>query len=249
MTFKHLNKFSIVIGYLVLCLVQLTREKKHPLEKIPEGAKILSRRLEDTYGSVILSFEQGSSDANRIVNLIMIEVESSSADDQFYLSDFSFYLLNNEAFVSEIELTDEKLTHDPVTIVSLIGSTQVSYKLGKSGNQIKIVFKKKPTSLRGFFSDSSATKIEFKDLKTEDVTDMYDIFARCYHLTSVDLSSLDTSNVKDMQFMFYLDKSLKNVNLLLTNTLNVTTNDEFFENVDELDNCSYYKYEDRKSVV
>lgn len=59
-------------------------------------------------------------------------------------------------------------------------------------------------------------------LHTEDVTDMTDMFDKCYALTSLDLSGFNTAKVTSMSRMFEECRSLKSLDLSSFNTSNVT---------------------------
>ena len=67
---------------------------------------------------------------------------------------------------------------------------------------------------------SSITGIS--NLKTDNVTDMQDMFAGCSHLTSLDLKEFKTDNVTNMNFMFYSCFGLTSLDLTGFKTGNVT---------------------------
>ena len=74
-----------------------------------------------------------------------------------------------------------------------------------------------------FYGCSKMTTISgIENLKTQNVTDMYDMFCACSSLTSLDLSSFNTQNVTDMGAMFCGCSSLTSLNLSSFNTQNVT---------------------------
>ncbi len=54
-----------------------------------------------------------------------------------------------------------------------------------------------------FMNFTRMNEIQFNNINTSRVEDMYMMFAWNYGLRSIDLSSFDTSNVEDMGFMFY----------------------------------------------
>ena len=80
------------------------------------------------------------------------------------------------------------------------------------------------TSTAYWFSGCSkiTTISGIENLKTQNVTDMYDMFCACSSLTSLDLSSFNTQNVTDMGAMFCGCSSLTSLNLSSFNTQNVT---------------------------
>jgi surface protein len=60
-----------------------------------------------------------------------------------------------------------------------------------------------------------------ENLKTDNVTDMSDMFYACSSLTSLDLRGLKTANVTDMHTMFLACSSLSSLNVSSFNTANV----------------------------
>ncbi len=80
----------------------------------------------------------------------------------------------------------------------------------------KIVIKdcKIKSTTRNLFRDlDKLVTVEFDNVDTSSVTDMYWMFAECDSLAEVDLRGLDTGNVKDMSCMFWYCSSLTKVNL------------------------------------
>lgn len=69
------------------------------------------------------------------------------------------------------------------------------------------------TSARGwFYNCTNLTEIEHLEyLNTENVKDMYAMFAECGSLTSLDLSNFNTENAEDLDLMFYNCQSLKTI--------------------------------------
>ena len=82
----------------------------------------------------------------------------------------------------------------------------------------------RPTSTYSWFYGQKdlTTIINFRNLKTENVTVMKYMFRDCSSLTSLGLSNFDTSNVTDMSFMFYGCSSLTSLDLSNFDTSNVT---------------------------
>lgn len=82
------------------------------------------------------------------------------------------------------------------------------------------------TDMSRFFFTCKGT-IDLRTLRTENVTNMFEMFARASagnrnYLTSLDLSSLDTSNVTDMSSMFRDQRELSDLNVTGLDTSNVT---------------------------
>ena len=86
-----------------------------------------------------------------------------------------------------------------------------------------------------FYGCSKMTTISgIENLKTQNVTDMYDMFCACSSLTSLDLSSFNTQNVTDMGAMFCGCSSLTSLNLSSFNTQNVTSMVSMFDGCSSL---------------
>lgn len=88
----------------------------------------------------------------------------------------------------------------------------------------------KPTSCEGLFGNfRNVTKISHLEyLNTEDVENMYGMFAICRNLESLDLSSFNTSKVKNFHVMFNECQTLKNLDLTSFNTENATNMQSMF---------------------
>ncbi len=71
--------------------------------------------------------------------------------------------------------------------------------------------------------------VDVSNFDTSDVTDMNGMFSFCRSLTSLDLSGFDTGNVKDMGDMFLSCNKLKELNLGSFNTINVANMYGMFE--------------------
>ena len=69
--------------------------------------------------------------------------------------------------------------------------------------------------------DRLSTLIAIGNLKTNNVTNMYNMFSRCSSLTSLDLSTFKTDNVTNMGYMFFSCYNLTNLNLSNFKTGNV----------------------------
>lgn len=73
--------------------------------------------------------------------------------------------------------------------------------------------KYRPTSTNSWFAycDNLQDIEGIRNLNTEKVTDMSDMFIRCYALKSLDVSNFNTQNVTDMRKMFYGCTSLTTI--------------------------------------
>ncbi len=67
------------------------------------------------------------------------------------------------------------------------------------------------------------------NLKTDNVTDMSNMFLFCRSLTSLDVTGFNTSNVTSMENMFYECSSLTSLDVSHFNTANVTNMDMMFQ--------------------
>ncbi len=82
-------------------------------------------------------------------------------------------------------------------------------------------------NLSGAFANCRQ-RLNFAGGKTEDVTDMSNMFNSANKMTSLDLSSFNTANVTNMNSMFQLTSVLSTLNLSNFNTVNVTDMAELF---------------------
>ena len=85
-----------------------------------------------------------------------------------------------------------------------------------------------------FYGCSSLTSIDLSGFKTDGVTNMAGIFYGCSSLTSLDLSSFNTINVTDMSYMFYNCSSLASLDLSSFNTENVESMYSMFDGCSSL---------------
>ena len=92
------------------------------------------------------------------------------------------------------------------------------------------------TSTNGLFKglESLESISGLENLKTDNVTDMADMFHACLSLTSLDLRALKTDNVTDMHTMFLACSSLSSLNLNSFNTAKVTNMNGMFYNCSSL---------------
>ena len=72
-------------------------------------------------------------------------------------------------------------------------------------------------------------------LRTNDVTNMSEMFCGCLNLTSLDLSSWNVSNVTDMSYMFVECKNLETLDIRGWNTAKVTNTNEMFSGCSKLE--------------
>ena len=88
----------------------------------------------------------------------------------------------------------------------------------------------RPTStavwFAGFLNLTTITNIE--NLKTDKVTDMYEMFFSCSSLTSLDLSGFNTEKVTNMYLMFCGCNNLTSLNVSSFNTSNLTNLNSMF---------------------
>ena len=84
--------------------------------------------------------------------------------------------------------------------------------------------KYRPTSTNSWFAycDNLQDIEGIRNLNTEKVTDMSDMFIRCYALKSLDVSNFNTQNVTNMSNMFGYCHALKSLDVSNFNTQNVT---------------------------
>ena len=92
------------------------------------------------------------------------------------------------------------------------------------------------TSTAGWFSGcSNLASIEnIENLKTDNVTDMGNMFEGCSNLSILDLSSLNTANVTNMQAMFKECSGLYQLTISSFQTSNVTNMNNMFESCSSL---------------
>ena len=124
----------------------------------------------------------------------------------------------------------------------------INYYL-ENGTIVHIVFDKSfstytPTSLNGFFANlkklETITGLEY--LKTENVTNMSNMFSGCLKLTSLDVSKFNTANVTNMTNMFARCSALTSLDVTNFNTANVTTMNRMFYNCSKLTSLDVSKF-------
>ena len=98
-----------------------------------------------------------------------------------------------------------------------------------------------PTSTACWFWDFNAlTTFEgLENLKTENVTDMHNMFTRCFSLTSLDLSSFNTENVENMYEMFSECSGLQSLDFSMLNTGKVKDMSHMFWGTDALSSINF----------
>ena len=95
-------------------------------------------------------------------------------------------------------------------------------------------------------------KVDLSNVRTGNVTDMSNMFCRCYALASLDLTSFDTKNVTNMCGMFRVDyhqnSSLASLDLSSFDTKNVTDMGQMFYRCDNLRSLDLSSF-DTKNVT
>lgn len=92
---------------------------------------------------------------------------------------------------------------------------------------------KNVTDMHEMFSRCySLTSLDFSHFNTGNVTDMSSMFSDCGNMTSLDLDSFNTANVTDMSFMFAGCRNLTSLDLSNFNTANVTDMSSMFTGCD-----------------
>ena len=104
--------------------------------------------------------------------------------------------------------------------------------------------KYRPTSTNSWFAycDNLQDIEGIRNLNTEKVTDMSDMFIRCYALKSLDLSSFNTKNVTNMRGMFSGCEALTSLDISNFNTENVTNMEEMFSGCKALTSLDVSKF-------
>ena len=85
-----------------------------------------------------------------------------------------------------------------------------------------------------FLGCSSLSSLDFSSFKTGNVSGMGGMFYGCSGLTNIDLSMFDTQNVASMRYMFYHCSGLTNLDLSNFNSANVTTMENMFDGCSNL---------------
>lgn len=111
------------------------------------------------------------------------------------------------------------------------------------------------TNMRNMFAcrndgdeDHKLTSVNLSGLKTENETDMSDMFYYCSNLTSVKLDGFDTRNVTDMGGMFYGCSKLTSINVSGFDTGNVTDMSNMFFGCSSLESVDVSGF-DTKNVT
>ena len=104
--------------------------------------------------------------------------------------------------------------------------------------------KYRPTSTNSWFAycDNLQDIEGIRNLNTEKVTDMSDMFIRCYALKSLDVSNFNTQNVTNMSNMFVGCRALTSLDLSNFNTQNVTNMSCMFFNCQSLTSLDVSKF-------
>ncbi len=152
----------------------------------------------------------------------MVAQKAASSSKYIATYESSTQTLTFKQFVGETLPKNSAWVEDKQTV------TAINNKLG-NGTIVHIVFDKSfstytPTSLNGFFANlkklETITGLEY--LKTENVTNMSNMFSGCLKLTSLDVSKFNTVNVTNMSYMFYSCDALTSLDVTNFNTEKVT---------------------------
>ena len=108
--------------------------------------------------------------------------------------------------------------------------------------------KYRPTSTNSWFAycDNLQDIEGIRNLNTEKVTDMSDMFIRCYALKSLDVSNFNTQNVTNMSNMFGYCHALKSLDVSNFNTQNVTDMSDMFSGCKALTSLDVSKFNTQK---
>ena len=103
----------------------------------------------------------------------------------------------------------------------------------------------------GIFYNLGITYEKLKNLdvskfKTQNVTNMQEMFAACYELTYLDVDEFDTSNVTNMYCMFTYCRKLENLDVSGFNTSNVETMYSMFYECSKLTNIDVSRWNTSK---
>ena len=151
----------------------------------------------------------------------MVAQKAASSSKYIATYESSTQTLTFKKFVGETLPENSVVVEDEMTVEDM------NEKLGNS-TIVHIVFDKSfstytPTSLRSFFKN--LTKLEtitgLEYLNTEKVTDMYNMFAFCFKLTSLDVTNFNTKKVTNMERMFSGCSKLTSLDVTNFNTVNV----------------------------
>ena len=121
--------------------------------------------------------------------------------------------------------------------ITIDGIEYYQLKLDKDLNNdfTNLIFKDVDTSnvtdMNNMFAECWAlTSLDLSGWNTSNVTNMNGMFAECWALTSLDVSGWNTSNVTNMYYMFNSCNALTSLNLSGWNTSNVTNMSYMFNN-------------------
>ena len=151
----------------------------------------------------------------------MVAQKAASSSKYIATYESSTQTLIFKQFVGETLPSNSVVVKDRMTVAT------INKNLG-NGTIVHIVFDKSfstytPTSLRSFFKNlrklETITGLEY--LNTEKVTDMCNMFAFCFKLTSLDVTNFNTKKVTNMERMFAGCKALTSLDVTNFNTVNV----------------------------
>ena len=146
---------------------------------------------------------------------------------------------NVDSEIISITRSYEKPQIDNLEILSIIWAKNPIYARYDSGTIFYYTESKEvyinPNSKSMFQWLSKLENIDFREVYTDNVTDMNNMFNGCESLESLDLKNFDTSSVSDMKYMFNNCKLLKNLNLESFDTSNVTNMERMFNGCESLE--------------
>ena len=93
-----------------------------------------------------------------------------------------------------------------------------------------------------FCKCTSLEKIDIKNFKTDNVTDMNCMFSECSSLTELNFDNFNTKNVTNMSYMFYQCFKLEKLNLDNFKTSNVTNMSGMFRECLGLKEIKHFKF-------
>ena len=172
----------------------------------------------------------------------MVAQKAASSSKYIATYESSTQTLTFKQFVGETLPKNSAWVEDKQTV------TAINNKLG-NGTIVHIVFDKSfstytPTSLNGFFANlkklETITGLEY--LKTENVTNMSNMFSGCLKLTSLDVSKFNTVNVTTMSRMFSGCTNLTSLDVTKFNTANVSDMSEMFTGCTNLTSLDVTKF-------
>ena len=127
------------------------------------------------------------------------------------------YIENNEEF---------RIIEIPTFItgikIGLNGGLKVNSPFKGVKQNLKVIYKcNKRVSMKGMFNEYKGSKLDLSNFDTSKVTDINEMFKKCWKLKKLDLSNFDTSKIKYMYEMFYDCYNLEELDISNFNTSKV----------------------------